>query len=200
MLVGEGAKLDVHGCKTVDMASSFGKVCGPSPTPGPQSFPYRLSDSCRARLSAVDECGESTTVHGTAGAALQYSSPRAAGMLGYRRFWNSSSSFSHASPFSSVSMRPRARLPAGFSSRPHLSQESRPSLTSRWPLVAAGSLHRIAGSFSLPATWTGSSLPRSSSSTLASLPESAAGISWPFASLTVRTPFACHESLASYCP
>jgi hypothetical protein len=27
MLVGEGAKLDVHGCKTVDMASSFGKVC-----------------------------------------------------------------------------------------------------------------------------------------------------------------------------
>ncbi len=26
MLVGEGAKLDVHGCKTVDMASSFGKV------------------------------------------------------------------------------------------------------------------------------------------------------------------------------
>ena len=119
MLVGEGAKLDVHGCKTVDMASSFGKVCGPSPTPGPQSFPYRLSDSCRARLSAVDECGESTTVHGTAGAALQYSSPRAAGMLGYRRFWNSSSSFSHASPFSSVSMRPRARLPAGFSSRPH---------------------------------------------------------------------------------
>ena len=30
MLVGEGAKLDVHGCKTVDMASSFGKVCFPS--------------------------------------------------------------------------------------------------------------------------------------------------------------------------
>ena len=26
MLVGEGAKLDVHGCKTVDMASSFGKA------------------------------------------------------------------------------------------------------------------------------------------------------------------------------
>jgi hypothetical protein len=26
MLVGEGAKLDVHGCETVDMASSFGKV------------------------------------------------------------------------------------------------------------------------------------------------------------------------------
>jgi bacteriorhodopsin len=26
MLVGEGAKLDVHGCETVDMASSFGKA------------------------------------------------------------------------------------------------------------------------------------------------------------------------------
>jgi len=26
MLVGEGAKIDVHGCKTVDMASSFGKA------------------------------------------------------------------------------------------------------------------------------------------------------------------------------
>jgi len=26
MLVGEGANLDVHGCKTVDMASSFGKA------------------------------------------------------------------------------------------------------------------------------------------------------------------------------
>lgn len=36
MLVGEGAKLDVHGCKTVDMASSFGKVSmQPVPNRGP---------------------------------------------------------------------------------------------------------------------------------------------------------------------
>jgi len=50
MLVGEGAKLDVHGCKTVDMASSFGKVCFASQDGSPCAPHTRVSPWDRVAL------------------------------------------------------------------------------------------------------------------------------------------------------
>ena len=56
MLVGEGAKLDVHGCKTVDMASSFGKVRNGTTARAPPRAVYPLH-RLRGSLPGVFRAG-----------------------------------------------------------------------------------------------------------------------------------------------